>query len=49
MSDCAMRSPFAILETSSQQRLIAPEEVAAAVLRLCATDVNGETILLEGN
>jgi NAD(P)-dependent dehydrogenase (short-subunit alcohol dehydrogenase family) len=39
----------AILETSSQQRLIAPEEVAAAVLRLCATDVNGETILLEGN
>ena len=39
----------AILKTGSQQRLIAPEEVAAAVLRLCGSDVNGETVLVEGN
>ena len=39
----------AILETSSQQRLIAPAEVAAAVLRVCGSDVNGEAIVLEGN
>jgi NAD(P)-dependent dehydrogenase (short-subunit alcohol dehydrogenase family) len=38
----------AILQTGSQKRLITPEEVAAAVLRLCASDVNGETILVEG-
>jgi NAD(P)-dependent dehydrogenase (short-subunit alcohol dehydrogenase family) len=42
----------AILETGSQARLIAPEEVAAAVLRLCADDdaaINGEAIVIEGN
>ena len=39
----------AILKTGSQQRLIAPEEVAAAVLQLCGSDVNGETVLVEGN
>jgi NAD(P)-dependent dehydrogenase (short-subunit alcohol dehydrogenase family) len=39
----------AILETGSQTRLIAPEEVAAAVLRLCASDVNGEAVVIEGN
>ena len=39
----------AILETGSQKRLIAPEEVAAAVLRLCASDVNGEALIIEGN
>ncbi|HUF11762.1 MAG TPA: SDR family NAD(P)-dependent oxidoreductase [Longimicrobiales bacterium] len=42
----------ALLETGSQARLITPEEVAAAVLRLCAddaADVNGEAIVIEGN
>ena len=41
----------AILETGSQTRLIAPDEVAAAVLRLCAedaADVNGQAIVIEG-
>ncbi|HEX6588551.1 MAG TPA: SDR family oxidoreductase [Longimicrobiales bacterium] len=38
----------AMLETGNQKRLITPEEVAAAVLQLVATDVNGETIVIEG-
>ena len=38
----------AMLATGTQTRLIRPEEVAAAVLRLCASDLNGEAVLLEG-
>lgn len=41
----------AMLATGSQKRLIAPQEVAAAVLRLCdesAGEVNGEAIVIDG-
>ena len=38
----------AMLETGNQKRLITPEEVAAAVLQIVTTDVNGETIVIEG-
>ena len=41
----------AVLATTGQQRLIAPEEVAAAVRKLCmgdASDVSGETVVLTG-
>jgi NAD(P)-dependent dehydrogenase (short-subunit alcohol dehydrogenase family) len=39
----------AILETGAQTRLISPDEVAAAVLGLCGSDANGETLLIEGD
>ena len=42
----------AILETGSQTRLISPDEVAAAVLRLCGPEgdaLNGETLVIDGN
>ncbi len=41
----------AVLATTGQPRLITPEEVAAAVLKLCmedARDVSGETVVLNG-
>jgi NAD(P)-dependent dehydrogenase (short-subunit alcohol dehydrogenase family) len=41
----------AVLATTGQERLITPEEVAAAVLELCGEDaggVNGQVILLKG-
>ena len=43
------RALAAILETTGQERLIPPDEVAAAVLDLCREEmdaVTGETILL---
>ena len=41
----------AVLATTGQDRLITPEEVAAAVLRLCQAEsvgVNGEAVVLKG-
>ena len=41
----------AVLATTPQRRLIAPEEVAAAVAFLCeeaARSINGQTVVLDG-
>jgi NAD(P)-dependent dehydrogenase (short-subunit alcohol dehydrogenase family) len=41
----------AILKTTPQHRLITPEEVAAAVIRLCGEDargINGQSIVIDG-
>jgi NAD(P)-dependent dehydrogenase (short-subunit alcohol dehydrogenase family) len=41
----------AVLATTGQERLLTPEEVAAAVLRLCqeeAAATNGEAVVLKG-
>jgi len=41
----------AVLATTGQKRLVTPDEVAAAVLRLCMEDAaatNGETVVLKG-
>jgi 3-hydroxybutyrate dehydrogenase len=41
----------AIVSTSPQQRLVEPEEVAAAVLYLCGAEargINGETLVIDG-